>query len=65
MHAASRGDLRPDPRYDAVGCVVISIMEDGPSAVDEANPLEPSGEQEEHVLVLVVDEALCQDRQYR
>lgn len=65
MHAASRGDLRPDPRYDAVGCVVVCIMEDGASAAEDAASAEPSGELQEHVLVLIVDEPLSQDKQYR
>ncbi|KAJ7547009.1 hypothetical protein O6H91_08G065000 [Diphasiastrum complanatum] len=30
MHAQSRGDLRPDPRYDSVCCIIIVVQIDSP-----------------------------------
>jgi hypothetical protein len=29
VFAETRGDLLPDPRYDAIGCLVIALCEDG------------------------------------
>lgn len=28
VFAETRGDLLPDPRYDAIGCIVVAICED-------------------------------------
>jgi hypothetical protein len=29
VHSETRGDLRPDPRYDTIGCIVVVIKHDG------------------------------------
>lgn len=34
VFAETRGSLLPDPRYDAIGCIVIVICEDGGKAGD-------------------------------
>ncbi len=28
VHSETRGDLRPDPRYDTIGCIVVVIKHD-------------------------------------
>ncbi|GBG78283.1 hypothetical protein CBR_g26314 [Chara braunii] len=49
VHAASRGDLNPDPRYDSVGCIAICVHKEGPA--DE-------GLTNEFTLALVLDEQM-------
>ena len=34
MHAASRGSLLPDPRYDVVHCIFMAVMDDDEVAED-------------------------------
>lgn len=34
IHAESRGDLRPDPRYDAINFIVVAIKEDSNDAAE-------------------------------
>lgn len=34
IHAESRGDLRPDPRYDAINFIVVAIQEDSNDAAE-------------------------------
>lgn len=34
VHAESRGDLRPDPRYDAINFIVVAIQEDSIDAAE-------------------------------
>ena len=34
VHAASRGSLLPDPRYDAVHCIFMAVMDDDEVAED-------------------------------
>ena len=34
VHAASRGSLLPDPRYDCVHCIFLAVMDDDEVAED-------------------------------
>ena len=54
VHSESRGNLRPDPRYDAIGMVVVAIHYDS----------ESQGQINNQTVVLIVDAKAASSTRY-
>lgn len=54
VHSESRGNLRPDPRYDAIGMVVVVIQYDSVS----------QGKINNQTVVLIVDAKATSSTRY-